>query len=183
MHPSIESIFNEAETRYLNSDELGLVSQYIDSIPQRLDLYRSLREQEVKLLQPVVDHVQKQLPQEDLKRIERATKNGILALRSCAMAMLLNDEGYIQERVEWLHKSQQNNNLQAIDRFFYSYLEQQLQSTLGNQAMALLSPPFQHVKKAVIDGVAPSATASSDPNPASNSLDLNDDELDLSSLF
>ena len=174
MHPSIESVFNEAENRYLNSEELGVVSEYVQSIPNRLEIYRLLRDQEVNILQPVVDNVQKQFPSSETKRVERTTKNGILALRACAMAMLLNDETYVQERVQWLRQTQKNNALEDIDRLFYEELEKQLQQTLGGAGMKLIQGVFDQIRSALMGEESP---------PPANVLVEEEDELNLSSLF
>jgi hypothetical protein len=72
MHPSLESIFNDAETRYLNAKELDVVGDYVHSIPSRLEVYRFLRDEEVNILQPVVDQLQQKFPNSDAKRIERS---------------------------------------------------------------------------------------------------------------
>jgi len=174
MHPSIESVFNEAESRYLNTEELGIVSEYVQSIPHRLEIYRLLRDEEVNILQPVVDKVQKQFSASDSKRIERTTKNGILALRACAMAMLLNDENYVQERVQWLRQTQKNNSLEDIDRLFYVELEKQLQEMLGLARMGLLQSVFDQVRSALTEAPNKSEVAVvSEP----------EDELNLASFF
>jgi len=177
MHPSIEAVFNEAETRYLNTEELGIVSEYVQSIPHRLDIYRLLRDEEVNILQPVVDKVQKQFSASESKRIERTTKNGILALRACAMAMLLNDENYVQERVQWLRQTQKNNSLEDIDRLFYGELEQQLKEVLGTDRMGLLDSVFNEVRSALTGTPNTSEIAAvSEPSAPA-------DELNLASFF
>jgi hypothetical protein len=182
MHPTLESVFNDAESRYLNANELNIVGNYVESIPDRLDVYRILRDEEVNILQPVVDQLQKKFPTADAKRLERGIKNGILSLRACAMGMLLNDQGYVQERIQWIKQTQKNNGLEDIDAVFYPLLEQQLNQTLGNLKMKLLQETFQQVRSALLsDGnSSPSASPSPSPSPV---VPEPVDELNLESLF
>lgn len=180
MHPTLESVFNEAESRYLNANELNIVGGYVESIPDRLEVYRILRDGEVEILQPVVDQLQQKFPASEAKRIERSTKNGILSLRACAMGMLLNDQGYVQERVQWIKQTQQNNGLQEIDQVFYPLLEQQLTKTLGNLKMKLLQETFQQVQSALLSDGSSSPFLSSNPSLA---VPEPVDELNLESLF
>jgi hypothetical protein len=171
MHPTIDAIFNEAEKRYLNPDELGLVTQYVDSLGDRLELYRLLRDQELILLQPIADQLEGAFPQAETKLLERVLKNGILALRACTMAMLLKDEHYIQERIAWLQQVQTNYNSQSFDQAFYKFLEQQLKQKLSAKQLALLQPSLTEVK-----------TALQQPQKAV-SLDSPDEDLSVASLF
>ncbi|MFZ9737070.1 MAG: hypothetical protein ACO3EZ_03575 [Prochlorotrichaceae cyanobacterium] len=179
MHPSLESIFNDAETRYLNAKELDVVGDYVHSIPSRLEVYRFLRDEEVNILQPVVDQLQQKFPSSDAKRIERSTKNGILSLRACAMGMLLNDQDYIQERVQWIKQTQRNNALEDIDKVLYVLLEAQLRKTLGSSKMSVLQEAFQQIHAALTEdenGASPVGTGAAPvPEP--------EDELNLESLF
>jgi hypothetical protein len=184
MNPALESVFNDAESRYLSAEELNIVGSYVQSIPSRLEVYRFLRDQEVNIVQAVVDQVQKQFPESALKRIERSTKNAILSLRACATGMLLNDEGYIRERVQWVKQTQINNDLAEIDRVFYDLLEKQLQQTLGTAKMAIVQPAFNQIRAELVSagGQAPSSA----PSPvaaAPVATAAIEDELNLESLF
>jgi len=178
MHPTLESVFNDAESRYLNTNELNIVGGYVESIPDRLEVYRILRDEEVNILQPVVDQLQQQFPASEAKRLERSTKNGILSLRTCAMGMLLNDQAYVQERIQWIKQTQKNNSLEDIDKVFYPLLEQQLNKTLGNLKMKLLQETFHQVRSFLL--AEGSSLASVSPSPADSEPV---DELNLESLF
>lgn len=141
MHPQIESLFDTAETRYLQPDELNVISQYVDSLPQRLDAYRTLRDRELEVMQRVADLLQAQMPNETVENLERSIKNALLTLRYCAMAMLLNDESFVKERLlGWLSDTTKIYNSQTIDRALYQLLNQQLAQALDAQAMRFLQP-------------------------------------------
>ena len=129
-------------------------------------------------MQPVVDQLQQQFPASEAKRLERSTKNGILSLRTCAMGMLLNDQAYVQERIQWIKQTQKNNSLEDIDKVFYPFLEQQLNKTLGNLKMKLLQETFDQVRSFLL--AEGSSLASVSPSPADSEPV---DELNLESLF
>lgn len=141
MHPQIEVLFDEAESRYLKPEEMGLLSEYVQSLPARLLTYRTLRDRELDIMQPVADQLQVELPQEKIENLERAIKNTLLTLRYCAMGMLLNDETFVKERlVSWLGGTMALYNSQAINSILYRLLHQQLSQVLGVQATSLLTP-------------------------------------------
>jgi hypothetical protein len=141
MHPQIDSIFDDAENRYLKPEELKLVSQYVESLPERLEVYRRLRDQEVEIMQWAADQLQAAMPQEKPEMLERSIKNALLMLRYCAMGMLLNDDSLVKERyVAWIHDMNQVYNTSAIDSALSQYLNQRLNQVLGAKAMSLLRP-------------------------------------------
>lgn len=146
MNPKIESLLNEAEDRYLKSDELASLGHYVVSMPDRLDVYRSLRDREVEIMQPVADQLQTRYPN-DPDVLERSIKNGLLILRYCSMAMLLDDVEFVNERIrDWLDQVVQAYESQAIEQFLYQLLEQQIQTVLGVKAQTLLHPYLEAVQ-------------------------------------
>jgi hypothetical protein len=138
MHPQIESIFDEAENRYLNPEELNTLGQYVDSLPERLETYRIIRDRELEIMQAVADQLQNEMPKEKVEVLERSIKNGLLALRYCAMGMLLNDEVLVKERlISWLSQTMKVYNTHSVDTTLYRLLNQQLNQVL-NPKQALL---------------------------------------------
>lgn len=141
MHPQIEALFDEAESRYLKPEELGLLNEYVSSLPTRLMAYRTLRDRELEVMQPVADQLQREMPQEKIENLERAIKNALLTLRYCAMGMLLNDETFVKERLAgWLGGTMSLYNSQAINTTLYRHIHQRLSEVLGGQATSLLTP-------------------------------------------
>ncbi|MBD2089554.1 hypothetical protein H6F67_06775 [Microcoleus sp. FACHB-1515] len=141
MHPQLTQLFDEAENRYLKPDEIGSIHQYITSLPERLDAYRSLRDQELDLMQRVADQLQRDFPSTSIDTLARSLKHALLLLRASAMAMLLDDEIYLQRRLlHWLTPTMQVYQTQAIDTSLYRSLNQQLQQTLTPQQMQRLKP-------------------------------------------
>lgn len=141
MHPQIEALFDQAESRYLKPEELGLLNQYVDSLPARLSAYRALRDHELEIMQAVADQLQAEMPQEQIEHLERAIKNALLTLRYCAMGMLLNDDTFVRERlVSWLGGTMSLYNSQPINMVLYRLLNQRLSAVLGSAATSLLTP-------------------------------------------
>ncbi|NJR48979.1 MAG: hypothetical protein HC780_04815 [Leptolyngbyaceae cyanobacterium CSU_1_3] len=143
MQSPIETVFDEAENRYLKTEELRSLGQYVVSLPERVSIYRILRDQELTLMQQVADQLQIQQPDAHPDRIERSLKHGILILRYCAMGMLLADEGFVQSRLlNWLSGVVQIHNTQAIDTATSALTIQVLSKALAPKQMALLEPFF-----------------------------------------
>jgi hypothetical protein len=155
MHQHLETLFDEAENRYLKPEELKLLSQYVESLPQRMETYRLLRDQEIELMQQVADQLQAALPQEKTEVLERSIKNALLMLRYCAMAMLLNDESFVAERLlGWLSRTMQAYDSQKIDATLYRLLNQRLTQVFSPQQMSLLSPPLLLAQKSLLKQVS-----------------------------
>lgn len=141
MHSQIETLFDEAESRYLKPEELQVLSQYVDSLPARLMTYRNLRDRELEIMQQVADQLQAELPEATIENLERAIKNALLTLRYCAMGLLLNDETFVKERLmSWLGGTMSLYNSGTINTVLYRLMHQQLSTVLGPQPMSLLTP-------------------------------------------
>jgi hypothetical protein len=176
MHLQIAALLDEAEHRYLKPDELEPLNQYMESLPTRMEAYCAIRDRELEIMQPVADQLQIAMPQEPIEILERSIKYALLVLRYCAMAMLLNDDSFVQSRLlNWLHGTMTALNTGAIDSTLYRLLNQQLVKTLSLDQMHLLSSQFnlaqdilvQQVPVHVVPDRSPSPHSS---NPASSNL-------------
>jgi hypothetical protein len=152
MHPQLESIFNEAENRYLKIEELGPLDQYVTSLPDRLQTYRVLRDRETTLMQAVADNLVAAFPDEKQERLERSIKHSLLVLRYAAMGMLLEDEDLIQDRLKgWLAETIKAYNAYDVERKLYALLDQQLTTVLDAQQVSLFRPML-HLAQATLLG-------------------------------
>ncbi len=141
MNLEFESIFDRAEGRYLKAEELNTLTLYVESLPERLDAYKRLRDHEIEVLQSVADQIQVDLPNASIEDLERAIKNLLVVLRYCAMAMLLNDEVFLRERLlGWLEEVNRAFNLRPINEALYGLLSQGLKQELSPPQFALLCP-------------------------------------------
>jgi Phycobilisome protein len=159
MHPNLETIFDEAENRYLKPEELGVINQYVESLPERLATYRHLRDQELNIMQKVADQLQIEMPQEKVESLERSIKNALLMLRSCSMSMLLNDESFIRERLlSWVGKTMQVYDTKAIDVVLYRLLNQQLAQTFTARQISFFQPMLTLAQTMLLQQGAASVT-------------------------
>ncbi|MDJ0704248.1 MAG: hypothetical protein QNJ46_13265 [Leptolyngbyaceae cyanobacterium MO_188.B28] len=147
MMTTLEALFNEPERHYLRPQELERLGEYINTLPERLELYRQLRDQEIALMQPVADALEKQLPQESMETVKQGIKQSVLVLRYCAMAMLLDDPTLVELRLRgWLPLMIKIHHTQAVDRVLYSLLNNRLTEVFTDQQIRLISPPLQMVQ-------------------------------------
>jgi len=141
MIPKIQELINQAQDRYLATDELGLMESYVSSLPDRLKLYKFIRDREIDLLQAVADQVPAEIPNIVEADLEMGIKNLILVLRYCSMAMLLNDENFLKERLlNWLEGIMSMRDTRRLNETLYKLLNQGLRQSLSPNQLALIQP-------------------------------------------
>ena len=127
MMPKIQELISQAQDRYLASDELGLMESYVSSLPDRLMLYKQIRDREINILQAVADQVPTELPSVSEEELETGIKNLILVLRYSSMAMLLNDENFLKQRLlNWLEGIMSMRDMRRLNEILYKLLNQGL---------------------------------------------------------
>jgi hypothetical protein len=130
MMPKIQELINQAQDRYLATDELGLMESYISSLPERLKLYKLIRDREIDLLPNVTD-----------ADLETGIKNLILVLRYSSMAMLLNDENFLKQRLlNWLEGIMSMRDMRRLNETLYKLLNQGLRQQFSPPQLALIQP-------------------------------------------
>ena len=141
MIPKIQDLINQAQDRYLAVDELGLMESYVSSLPDRLKLYKQLRDREIDLLQAVADQVPVELPNVTDAELESGIKNLILVLRYCSMSMLLNDESFLKERLlNWLEGIMSMRDMRRLNETLYKLLNQGLRQQFSPAQLTLIQP-------------------------------------------
>lgn len=144
MNPKLEALFDEPENAYLQPDELNALSQYVSSLPERINFYRRLRNEEITLMQPVADALEQKFPQESEDKLKRSIQNAILMLRYVAMAMLTDDPEMVTKRLSsWLPDMVEAYNTKAIDQAIYALIRAQLASRFSAAHMALMTPGLE----------------------------------------
>ncbi|MEL6136878.1 MAG: hypothetical protein AAFR42_05650 [Cyanobacteria bacterium J06628_6] len=147
MNQLLSQLFQEPEKRYLNQQELGLLSKLVSSLPERIKIYRYLRDQEVKLVQSLVDQLPSELAQTETAALEQSVKSTILILRYTAMAMLTDDAGLAHRRLQdWLPAMIEAHQNQTVTQSLYRSLTQSLSRTLSAKQFALLRPSLEQVQ-------------------------------------
>jgi hypothetical protein len=141
MHSHIEAVFDDAENRHLKPEELNALNQYVESLPNRLEIYRQLRDQEMSIMQPIANQLESQFQNEQVELLERCLKNALLVMRYCAMAMLLNDEAFVQNRLAgWLEQITKAYNTKPVDEVLYRLLDRRLREVFSPTQLGLLTP-------------------------------------------
>lgn len=169
MNPHIEAVFDDAENRYLKPEELGLISQYAQSLPARLEAYQSLRDYELEMMQWVANQLEAEMVIESVESLERSIKNGLLMLRCCAMAMLVNDEALIHDRfLVWASSATTVYGSHLIDTTLYKLMNHRLNQVLGRERMELLNPMLAYAQNALPAIFA--QTAFAQPAPEENGM-------------
>ena len=153
MHPEIEALLDHAENRFLKNEELAIFKRYAATLAQRLKVYEFLRDKEVAIFQPIANQLQETFPQEKQENLERSLTHWLLALRHCAMAMLLNDSVFLKERLlDWLSGIVQAHKSQEIEATIFKLLQARLKELLSEQALAILQPFLDQASTILVTG-------------------------------
>ncbi len=147
MKPVIETLFHEAENRYLKPEATAEVSHYMASLKERTGLYRTLRDQEIAWMQPIADDLEQTFPSEQVTRLENSLRHAMLSLRHCAMAMLMDDPTYLDLRfLGWFKESMEIHGTLEIDSHLHTAMRRQLSTSLNTQQFRILTPFLDRVK-------------------------------------
>jgi hypothetical protein len=147
----LDALFESPDKQYLDSNELTVLSQYVSSIPERMTVYRTLRDQEVTLMQAVADALQQQSNQPEAL-VERSIRNGLMVMRYVAMAMLLDDQAFVEERLRgWLPEIIKAYETQALDQQLFQLLAQQLAKLFTPAQLHLLKPSLERAQAIMLE--------------------------------
>ncbi len=149
----LEKLVEGADGSYANKQDLRALEHVMSFWSERKEAYLAIQAQEealvyraIKMMQTSPDYDSRMM---DRLGIDRCRRDMTLALRSYALAMLLQDEEMLKDRVLYW----QANILQAMgfsDYQGYKFLLQSIEATLLKQHADLLRP---YVKTAM-DAIA-----------------------------
>ena len=141
MQSDIKAILYKAEEHYLQKPEIIDFQNSVASLAQRLETYECLRDQEIKIFQPIAEELVRAYPEENPKLLEKALKHWLAIMRYIAMAMLLNNPEYLERQIlEWLTEMVQAHQMQAVESTIYNSLLSRLKKVLSKQQLALIQP-------------------------------------------
>jgi hypothetical protein len=153
MHPEIEVLLDQAENRFLKAEELTAFKRQAATLAQRLKIYEFLREKEASIFQPVANKLQEAFPDEKQEILERSLKHWLLILRYCAMAMLLNDRDFLEQRLlDWISGLVEAHQTQKIELTICNLLQNRIKEMLSEQARAILQPFLDQAQSILIQG-------------------------------
>lgn len=148
----LDALFDTPEKQYLDANDLTRLSQYVSSVPERMAVYRTLRDQEVAIMQPVADALQ-QLSSQPEALVERSIRNGLMVLRYVAMGMLLDDVGFVEDRLRgWLPEMVKAYGTQTLDQQLFQLLQQQLAKVFSPAQLKLFQPGLETAQALMLSG-------------------------------
>ena len=154
MQSDIKIILHQAEENYLENKDIKLFQTHVANLAKRLEVYKILRDREIEIFQPIADELLKVYPEENPQLIEKALKHWLSIMRYCAMAMLLNNPGYLQRGVlEWVTDMVQAHQMQSIENAIYELLSSDLQRLLSPDQFALMEPFLEQTQAILGDKI------------------------------
>ncbi len=159
MQKDFETLFYEAEDHYLPSSDLASLKDSANTLKKRLEIYQSLRDQEIPIFQFIADNLVATFPNEDNQRLEKGLKHWMSVMRYSAMAMLLNNPDYFRHRIlEWLTDIVQAQDMVTIENHIFENLKQGLEEMLSPEQMQLLNPFLEQAKITLLETKSQSKT-------------------------
>ncbi|MGL5806010.1 MAG: phycobilisome protein [Xenococcaceae cyanobacterium] len=147
MHTDLEIAIRKAEFEYLQQPEMDALRQCVGSLQERLEIYQFLRDKEIEIFQPIAEQLLETYSDGDRQLIERALKHWLSAMRYCAMAMLLNNSGFLQHRLlEWLSPVASAHQMESINKTLYGFLLTNLGHILSKKQLTILQPFLEQAR-------------------------------------
>lgn len=147
----LDALFDSPDKQYLDASDLSTLSQYVSSLPERMAVYRTLRDQEIAIMQPIADALEQRAGHPEAM-VERSVRNGLMVLRYAAMAMLLDDEGFVDDRLQgWLPEMVKAYETQAADQMLFQLLQQQLGKVFSPAQLGLLKPSLEKAQSLMLN--------------------------------
>jgi hypothetical protein len=140
MNGTMLNLLNTAEQRYLEAAEQQQLWQQFHAMTNRLKVYDQLRTQEAQIFRPVT----RQMPPVDEAAAESALQDWVGALRGAALAMVLDDPEFFDQRVgQWLQARPHS----PLHTTLGQLLQAQLKTVLGTQGWPLLAPYWEQAQR------------------------------------
>jgi len=141
MQTDFEKMFERADDHYLKAPEMIVFKHNLGVLKQRLDTYKTLRNNEIRIFQAIADRLVEDFAETNPRILERSLKHWLSTLRYCAMAMLLNNPEYFQHRIlEWLGGTLKAYEQDAIEARLFQLLREQIRTLLSSEQLRLLDP-------------------------------------------
>jgi hypothetical protein len=150
MHPELKTLLYKAENEYLQASEIKAFNNHIGSLAQRLETYETIRDREIDIFQPLADKLSAAFSKTDEAILEQVLKNWLSILRYCAMAMLMNNSEFLQQRLlEWMSEVVKSSQVRDIETSACNLLNKQLKAELSDSKFALLAPYLEQASAAI----------------------------------
>ena len=151
MQSDIKAILYKAEDHYLQKTEIKDFQNSVASLAQRLETYKCLRDQEIKIFQPIAEELVRAYPEQNSKLLEKALKHWLAIMRYSAMAMLLNNPEYLQRQIlDWLKEIVQAHQMQSLENSIYDLLLSRLEKVLSQKQLLLIHPFLEQAQTTLL---------------------------------
>ena len=151
MQSDIKAILYKAEDHYLQKTEIKDFQNSVVSLAQRLETYKCLRDQEIKIFQPIAEELVRAYPEQNSKLLEKALKHWLAIMRYSAMAMLLNNPEYLQCQIlDWLKEIVQAHQMQSLENSIYDLLLSRLEKVLSQKQLLLIHPFLEQAQTTLL---------------------------------
>ena len=144
MNHKIDTMFSNAEGRYLEPVEQAELIDYASTLELRLEAMRALQEHEAQIVAACVDDMLAELPdlhQRHVEVREKSIRDMTLVLRCCAMAMVRDSSDYLDQRLlPWFRTILKAFEMQQAAQVAYGALVARSQEQLEPAHFALMSP-------------------------------------------
>lgn len=156
MNTVITELVLEAEGRYLRSDELKTLQTYVEALPRRITLYRSLQSQEDAVVKRVIAQYRPLRPDLVRRHGQAAWQKCERDLRSlwryCCMAMVLEDESYLQNKLlYWMETILKAHRMKSECKPAYQILMDTLPVVLSEPEAEAIRPYLITARMILVD--------------------------------
>jgi len=138
----LENVLERTDGNYVTAQDFRLLDQALSSWQSRKDAYNIIQEQETEIINEAIAAMRnsdrfESKPLNNLG-VDRCVRDLTLGLRCCALAMLMQDEEMLKDRVLYW----QQNIFLAMQLNYqgYKFLWQALKSHLPSTQSELISP-------------------------------------------
>jgi hypothetical protein len=144
MNSRFESMFSDAEGRYLSADEVQRMTTYIETLGSRIAAMKAIEAVEDKIVEEVIEEVWRKHADFERRHVdarEKAKRDITLALRYCALAMVRDDDSFLTDKLlYWMRTILQAFHFgQVIDTTYRSLLMRS-QANLDARHFRLVEP-------------------------------------------
>lgn len=150
LNHTLEKNILEADGRYLNSQELNPLEQYLQSYKIRLETYQQLRDQSDKLVLQALRKLAQAYPEIIQQHGQRCKYDMTEVLRYIAVSILRDDETFFKEQMmSWLDTILLAHRKTSQCTIAYRALQEAVSSSLSATSGNLVRPYLDIVLQAL----------------------------------
>ncbi|NJN23185.1 MAG: hypothetical protein HC810_00645 [Acaryochloridaceae cyanobacterium RL_2_7] len=147
MNPKLNQYLYLGEEQYLQSSELKEYQSYLSQLEEKVKVYEIVRDKEIFLFKILATELQERYPEERTSLLSESLSQWSLVLKTCCTAMLLDNEKYLEARVEnWLKERIKNREVPQIDETLYETLIDILPEILTDIELSFLQPYLKQLQ-------------------------------------